>query len=83
MHPDERRIRSGDIAVNERDRLRSVASIREDDRVELPDAGGKDCPGKTTDATDRGGLPLDGVRATTRSEASARSFLLAGGRAAP
>jgi hypothetical protein len=45
MHADERRVHSRDIAVNERDRLRSVAGIREDDRVELPDPGWEACPG--------------------------------------
>jgi ribosome-associated protein YbcJ (S4-like RNA binding protein) len=45
MHPDKRRVQSGDIAVNERDRLRSVARIREDERVELADPRWKACPG--------------------------------------
>jgi hypothetical protein len=45
MNPNERHVHRRDIAVNERDRLRSVAGIREDDGVEIPDPGWKACPG--------------------------------------
>jgi hypothetical protein len=45
MHPYERRGRSPDIAVNERDGFGSVEGIREDDRLELADPSRKACPG--------------------------------------
>jgi hypothetical protein len=70
MESDQWRIRGGEVPVDERDGLGSIARIREDDRLELADASGKACLGEPADAGVRadllvGDLPQTGTQEVT------------------